>query len=387
MRPVVVISANTAWNIANFREGLLRALLAAGLDVVVLAPPDAHVPKIVALGCRFIPLPMDNRGTSPTADLLLLWRFWRILGRVRPVAYLGYTIKPNVYGSLAAQALGIPTINNIAGLGTAFIRQSWLTTMAKLLYRVALARAGRVFFQNQDDRKRFVGDGIVDLGQTELLPGSGIDLNKFLPLARSRADGEIRFLLIARLLWDKGIGEFVEAARVVRRQRPEARFQLLGFLDVPNRTAIDRATLEGWVKEGVVDYLGQTDDVRPFIADADCVVLPSYREGVSRTLLEAAAAGRPLIATDVPGCREVVEEGSNGFLCRARDAEDLARTLLRFCALDAGSRAAMGRASRGKAEREFDEAIVIDHYLEALAPILARRGKALSTRLPLLAGR
>ena len=152
-------------------------------------------------------------------------------------------------------------------------------------------------------------------------------------------------------------------------------------------TAIDRATLEGWVKEGVVDYLGQTDDVRPFIADADCVVLPSYREGVSRTLLEAAAAGRPLIATDVPGCREVVEEGSNGFLCRARDAEDLARTLLRFCALDAGSRAAMGRASRGKAEREFDEAIVIDHYLEALAPILARRGKALSTRLPLLAGR
>jgi glycosyltransferase involved in cell wall biosynthesis len=174
------------------------------------------------------------------------------------------------------------------------------------------------------------------------------------------------FLLIARLLRDKGVGEFVEAARVLRREGVDARFQLLGPLGVANRTAVPRAELDAWVGEGLVEYLGEKEDVRPWIAKADCVVLPSYREGTPRVLLEAAAMGRPVIATDVPGCREVLEEGVNGLFCRVRDSADLAEKMRRMVKMTRGERAAMGMAGRAKMEREFDQRIVIGRYMEAI---------------------
>lgn len=366
-RPTVAISINTSWNILNFRSGLIRRLLADGYSVTALAPPDEQSSALEALGCTFVPLAMDNKGANPLRDLSLMRRYHTALRRIRPVAYLGYTIKPNVYGSLAAQSLGIPTINNVSGLGTAFIRNTWLTPVVKALYRTAFRRSTMVFFQNETDRALFVNMKLVAAARTGVLPGSGIDLTQFTPAGTPpRPPGARHFLLIARLLWDKGIAEYVEAARLVRAQYPGCRFQLLGFLDVENRTAVNRSDVDAWVKEGVVEYLGATKDVRPYIAAADCIVLPSYREGTARTLLEAAAMAKPLIATDVPGCNNVVAHGLNGYLAEVRNAADLARQIETFAALPNADVTELGRRSRVKVETEFDERRVVDRYLELL---------------------
>lgn len=369
----VIIVLNTAWNLVNFRTGLIRALVHTGYEVVTVAPPDNHAPRLAELGCRFVPLSIDNKGTHPGHDLLLLWRLWRLLQRERPAVFLGYTVKPNVYGSLAAHALGIPVINNITGLGAVFINERWLTRLVRGLYRLAMARSHKVFFQNPDDRALFIQGKLVDPAVTELVPGSGIDLTRFsyTPYQQNPVVKGFRFLLIARMLWDKGIGEYVEAARMLKRRYPNVDFCLLGFLDVQNPAAISRSEMDGWVQEGVVRYLGVTDDIRPFIAESDCVVLPSYREGTPRTLLEAAAIGRPIVTTDTVGCREVVDDGENGFLCRVRDADNLAVKMEKMLSLSPETRVVMGKKGRKKMERQFDEKIVIDKYLEAIDQILS----------------
>lgn len=368
----IVITVNAAWNLVNFRMGLIRALIADGWEMVAVAPEDADArAALEAAGCRFVALAIESKSTSP-GDLRILQDYWRLLRRERPDIVLGYTIKPNVYGSLACRLLGIPIINNISGLGTGFMRSGWLNRIVRLLYRRGLAASRRVFFQNVDDRDLFVNLKLVRAEQTGLLPGSGIDLARFAaaPFV-ARGSGELTFLLIARMLGDKGVREYVGAARIVqRRLAPAARFRLLGFLDVDNRTAISRAEMDGWVAEGVVEYHPPLADVRPAIADADVVVLPSYREGTSRVLLEAAAMARPLIATDVPGCREVVEDGITGLLCRVRDVGSLAEAMERMIALSHDERAAMGAAGRAKVESEFDERLVIDAYRREIARVL-----------------
>jgi glycosyltransferase involved in cell wall biosynthesis len=368
----ILISLNAAWNLVNFRAGLIRSLVAQGYEVVAVAPPDEYAPRLEKLGCRYVPLPMDNKGTHPGKDILLLWRFYRLLRHERPDVLLGYTVKPNVYGSLAAHALSIPVINNIAGLGAVFVKDSWLTRLVRLLYRLAFAKSRRVFFQNDDDRRVFVEAGLVGAGQADRIPGSGIDLLFFSRVPSFPQNGRnFRFLLVARMLWDKGVGEYVAAARLVRQRFPDAEFCLLGFLDVQNPAAISRRQMEAWVAEGAVNYLGETVDVRPYIAAADCIVLPSYyREGVPRSLLEAAAIGRPIVTTNAVGCRDVVDDRVNGFLCRPRDAADLAEKLERMITLSPEARAEMGHRGRVKMEREFDERIVIDRYLAIIGEIL-----------------
>ena len=225
----VMIVLNTAWNLVNFRIGLIRALVATGYEVVAVAPSDKYADGLAALGCRFIHVPMDNNGINPAKDFLLLWRLFCLLRTERPNVYLGYTIKPNIYGSLAAHALGIPVINNIAGLGTVFIRGGWLSLLVKGLYRLALSRSQKVFFQNNDDRQLFIANRLVHEGVIDLLPGSGIDLIKF-PSTPLTVNVPVRFLLIARMLWDKGVGEFVDAARLLKQQGVSADFCLLGML-------------------------------------------------------------------------------------------------------------------------------------------------------------
>lgn len=368
MKRKVVIALNAAWNLVNFRAGLIRALVAAGYEVVAVAPRDEYATRLADLGCRFVDLPMDSRGTHPLKDALLLIRYWRLLRAERPDVLLAYTVKPNIYGSLAARALGIPVVNNIAGLGAVFIRTSWLTDFVRRLYRFALSGSSNVFFQNEDDRRLFVETGLVSSSATALLPGSGVDLRHFAvaPPPGRGIGGSICFTLIARMLWDKGVGEFVEAARLLRDRYPRARWHLVGFVDVENPAGISRQQVQRWVDEGLVTYRGATDDVRPFIAEADCIVLPSYREGTPRALLEAAAMGRPIVTTDAVGCREVVDHGANGYLCRPQDAADLASKLEQFIALPAAERTAMGLRGRQKMERQFDETIVIERYLAAV---------------------
>lgn len=366
----VMIVLNTAWNLFNFRGGLIRALVEKGYEVVAVAPHDEYAARLAELGCRFVALPMDNKGTHPGRDLLLLLRFVRLLSRERPDVYLGYTIKPNIYGSLAAHLLRIPVVNNIAGLGTVFIRDTWLTKLVRNLYKAAMSRSHHVFFQNNEDMGMFVERGLVTATKVSRLPGSGINLDQFRcePLLQEE-NREFRFLLVARLLWDKGVGEYVAAARIVRQKYPTVRFQLLGFLDVLNKTAVSRAEMELWVREGVVEYLGVADDVKPYIIDADCVVLPSYREGVPRSLLEAAAIGRPIVTTDAVGCRDAVDDGVTGLLCRVADAEDLAVKLLKMIEMHPLDRSKMASSARRKMEFEFDERIVIDRYLEVIAQV------------------
>ncbi len=372
----VLIALNSAWNLLNFRSGLIRALLADGHQVVLAAPADEHVPALLALGVRFVAVPMNSHGINPITELGLLWRFVRLLQRERPDVLLAYTAKPNVYGSLAARLVSVSVVNNIAGLGSVFIQGGWLVSVLERLYRLALGGSSRVFFQNPDDLQLFLDHGLIEPKQTALLPGSGVDLQKFRPAplpclqcTGSQSSGNPRrfvFLFVARMLKDKGVEEFVQVARGLRASHPRADCVLLGSLDGDNPTAISAKQMKAWVDEGIVSYWGLSGDVRVQLAQADCVVLPSYREGTPRTLLEAAAMARPLVATDVPGCREVVKHGMNGLLCAPRDVNSLAQQMIAMLAMSGDQLQQMGNASRQWVQIHFDEQIVLDRYREAL---------------------
>lgn len=357
----VLLTANMSWNLFNFRKGLIRGLIADGHEITALAPLDDCAKELEALGCRVVPLTMDSKSTSIPRDAGLLVRFVAALRSERPDIVFGFTIKNNIYGSLAANLLGIPFVPTVTGLGTAFLHEGRVNLIVRQLYRHAFRRAPAVFFQNEDDEELFLRDNLAPWGRTNVLPGSGIDLKAFAPAPPPARPG-VCFLLIARLLWDKGVGDFVEAARLVRRAHPEATFVLLGPAGAENRTAIDQQTVDAWVAEGVVTHAGAVDDVRPFIAQSDCVVLPSFREGTPRTLLEASAMARPLIATDVPGCRSVLDDGKTGFLCRVKDPADLARQMMRMIEVGAQTRAEMGAAGRMRMEQHYDQAIVFRAY-------------------------
>jgi glycosyltransferase involved in cell wall biosynthesis len=371
-RSVVVVSVNAAWNLVNFRHSLLRRLVADGYRVVAVAPPDGREGELATIGVEFVPIGIDRRGMSPFADARLLWDYVRILRRLRPCAYLGFTIKPNVYGGLACRILGIPRIANIAGLGTAFLGRGALNRVVRGLYAVGLRGAQRVFFQNRDDRAHFLGEGLVRADRTALLPGSGVDLVRFAPRARPR-DGQTIFLMVTRLLMAKGVAEYAAAAATIRRRHGAAvRFQLLG---IPDHSAggVDARTLEQWRGKGDVELLDPVADVRPVLADADCVVLPSYYpEGTPRSLLEAAGMGKAIVTTDMPGCRDVVDQGVNGFLCAPRSITSLVAALESYLALDEEARSRVGAASRAKAEDAYDETIVLERYATELRAICRR---------------
>ena len=368
----VLLTVNAAWNVRNFRWPVVRALQERGDTVTVLAPPDDSVPAMVAEGVRFVPLAMRQEALGPLDNLKVLAQLHRRFGELRPDVVLSYTIKNNLFGALAARARGIPFIPNVSGLGTAFLSGGGLRLVSEALYRAAFARLPVVFFQNPDDRALFVARKLVAAQAARLLPGSGIDPVRFAvaplpPLPPT-------FLMIARLLRDKGVGEYLEAARIVRRTHPEARFRLLGGRADDHRSALDPMLLEGAVARGDIEYLGSTDDVRPHVAAAHFVVLPSYREGAPRTLIEGAAMARPLIASDVPGCREIVDAPQTGLLCEARSAESLAGAVRAALALPPDEWVRMGLLGRDKMLREYDEKLVIDAYLTAIGRVTGRFG-------------
>jgi glycosyltransferase involved in cell wall biosynthesis len=363
----VLLTGNTTFKLANFREGLIRRVLAHGHRVTVVAPPDEYVEKIRALGCDFVPLQMDRNGASPIAEARLLLSIFDVIRRARPDVVFSYTIKNNIYSGIACRGLGIPFVPNVTGLGPTFNATGLLNLTVRALYRVAFRKARAVFFQNSSDVELFTGSRLVSKDHVRLLPGSGVDLNRFTASPLPESGKGIRFLLVARMLWDKGLGVYAEAARKVRETFPQARFQLLGPLDPDSKSGISRAQLDEWISEGVVDYLGSTQDVVPFLQAAHCVVLPSYyREGTPRSLLEAGAVGRPIITTDMPGCRDVVVENESGFLIAPRDVQQLAAAFDAFISLGPEAQAAMGAASRRHIAQSYDEEIVIDAYLEIL---------------------
>ena len=370
MRIAVVI--NTSWNIWNFRRGLVKALQAAGHEVLAIAPPDAYSARLESeLGCRYVPILMENKGTNPLKDAQLTRRFLAIYKRERPDVVLHFTIKPNIYGTLAAKLAGVASINNVSGLGTVFLIENLVSKVARGLYRLAFRFPHKVFFQNNDDRELFIRYGLIRPERTGLVPGSGVDLQRFRvqPCSPKPTGAPFTFLMVARVLYEKGIVEYFEAARQVRAAlgADQVRVQLLGGLDEAGGVGVPRATFEQWLAEGHVEHLGTSDNVAEHLHRADCVVLPSYREGTPKTLLEAAACGKPLVTTDVPGCRETVDHGRNGYLCQVRSADDLAAKLLLVAQLAPERLTAMGAASRQLAEEKFDEQLVLREYLSAVA--------------------
>ena len=272
---------------------------------------------------------IDRSGINPFVDFLTSLNIATVLFSVRPDCFLTFTIKPTIYGGIVARFLRIPTIPNITGLGATFLKNGLLKILVKWLYRFSLGRAKCVFFQNNDDLNLFIDEGLVSPNITHRLPGSGIDLKRFTP-RNGVTKGRFRFLLIARMLWDKGVAEYVEAANILSSKYSEVEFCLLDFLGVQNPSSISVNQMDEWVADGVISYLGESEDVRNELYDADCVVLPSYREGVPRTLLEAAAMGLPIVTTNAVGCRDAVDDGKSGFLCETKNAVDLASKMERL---------------------------------------------------------
>lgn len=365
----IAITVNTSWNIYNFRMGLIRALLAEGNEVVAIAPEDEYSKKLKEEGCQYVPVIIDNTGSNPFKDYALMRRLKRIYNEQKPDIVFHYTVKPNIYGTLAASASGIPVINNVSGLGTVFLSGGVASFAAKKLYKRAFANAQMVFFQNKDDRKTFLSEiNILGL-KTDLLPGSGINLKNFkaspFPNTRKKT-----FLLIARVIIEKGVIEYLEAAKLVLNKYPETTFQLLGKLDPEHARSISDSIINDSVDDGIIEYLGEVENVKPYIEAASCVVLPSYREGTPRTLLEAAAIGRPIVTTDVAGCREVVVDGETGFLCESKNASDLSKKIMAICEMSNPALESMGGKGRLLVESKFDEQIVIGQYLKHLSNIM-----------------
>ena len=357
----VAIVSSIAYSLANFRGPLIAAMVAAGVRVYAMAPDhDENTRRQVRiLGAEPVDISLERTGMRPVRDLLDIWRLAGMLRRLKPDATFSYFVKPVIYGSLAAKLADVPLrYALVAGLGYVYtpetsrenFKRRALRTLVSFLYRVAFKACRRVFFQNSDDVAQFVESRFIAPDRVVLLNGSGVELDRFklVPRPTSRPV----FLLMARLLREKGILEYVEAARIVRRRHPAARFLLLGGTD-PNPGALSREEVEAWVTEGVIEWPGHVDDVRPWIEASSVYVLPSYREGKPRSTQEAMAAGLPVITTDAPGCRGTVDEGVNGFLVPIRDGSALAAAMLRFVE-DPTLIETMGKESRRLAEERFD---------------------------------
>ncbi|MDE2406737.1 MAG: glycosyltransferase family 4 protein [Xanthomonadaceae bacterium] len=370
----IVLFANTEWYLYNFRRSLALALRDAGHDVLLLSPPGPYGEKLRALGLRWQPLPMDRRSLNPLREAALLWHLVRLLRRERPDVVHGFTIKCAVYGGLAARVAGVPgRVNAVAGMGYVFISESFkaraLRPVVRALLKLALGgRNARLILQNPDDVALFEQAGLVDAARVRLIPGSGVDCVRFAPDPVRVRGARVRVLLPARLLWDKGLAEYVQAARLLREWALPVDLLLAGDPDPGNPAAVPEATVRQWVDEGVLDWLGHVDDMPALLRSVDVVALPSYREGLPKGLIEAAACGCALIATDVPGCREVVEHAVDGLRVPVKDGVALAEAMARLVR-DAGLRERLGVAARAKAMAQFDERIVVRETLAVYAEL------------------
>lgn len=364
----VCILANSARYIWNFRINLMRALRDSGHDVIAISPFGSEVSLIEDIGFRHIKIPLAPKGINPIKEIQTILEIRRLLIDELVDVVLSSTPKGNLYTALANLRLCRHQIANVSGLGSSFLSMNWLRLVVDLLYRLTFFRITHVFFENPTDHAMFVRRGLVRVEYSSVISGLGIDLKHFSqqPWPNDDEYGSVSFLMISRLIGDKGVREYVAAARQVRTIWPKASFKLLGDSSADNPTSIKPEELSAWKAEGHILHHEHTDDVRPFIAQAHCVILPSYREGMSRTLLEGGAMGRPLIASNVPGCCEAIEVGVTGYLCNARSASSLSYFIGQFISLESKQRKAMGDASRQKIAAEFDESIVINKYLSLL---------------------
>ena len=376
MIKTVMIVVNTSWNIYNFRLNLMRALRDNGFRVVALAPRDNYSVKLQEEGFEWIELPFDNQSTNPIKEFLQIKSFYTIYKHIKPDILLHYTIKPNIYGTLAAKMLNIPVINNVSGLGTIFLNNNLSSKVAKQLYKFSFKYVNKVFFQNDDDLNLFVKNRLVQMKYTDRIPGSGIDVEKFKfrgVIQETETITPIIFLFVARLIKEKGIIEYIDAIKMIKKMKFDKRikFQIIGDFYPSNPSAITEEELYGWERDSLIEYYGYREDVKPYIQRASCIVLPSYREGLSKSLLEAASMEKPIITTDISGCREVVVDGLNGYLCEVRNSHSLKEKLVKMIKLNCKERAQMGKKGRERVINNFSDEKVIDKYLSSIHTILS----------------
>lgn len=357
----IVLSANTSWYLFNHRLPLATTIRDHGGKVVILSPEDSHSARLVDAGFDWLPLNLSRRGTNPLAEMVSVFRYLSIYRRLRPKLVHHFTIKPVLYGSLAARALGIPAVvNSVTGLGYLYIsdasKQRVLRSIVKPLYRMALSGGNSwSIFQNQQDLGEFVENGIANPAKTDVISGSGVDIDRFTPVPEPRSI--VTILYTGRILWDKGIDELVKASKLLKARDCSVRIVLAGSPDPGNPSSVPMHRLEKWVDAGLVEWVGHSEDMPEMYAQCHIVAFPSYREGLPRSLTEAAASGRPIVASDVPGCRDVVRHGENGLLVAPRDPQSLADAI-EVLAKDPPLRKLMGNRSRQIAEEQFSTAII-----------------------------
>ena len=369
MNNLILINLNTTWNIYNFRFSLIQELQKKGFKIVALAPRDSYTSKLEEIGVECFHINLNPKGTNPITDLYLVCQYYKLFNLLKPNLILSYTIKPNIYGNLAARLLSIPTINNISGLGTLFIKNSFATYIGKFLYKLSLASSTHLFFQNKDDQQLFTKNKLINSKISSIIPGSGVNVEKF-HCDRITNSGS-KFLFVGRLLSDKGVFEYLDAAVSVLKTHPNKEFLLVGEMGSNNLTALSSNQLKNYTeKYPQIKYLGKTDDIVTLLNSVDVMVLPSYREGLSKSLIEAASMKLPIITTKVPGCKDVVDDMFNGFLCEARSKYSLEKAIYRMISLTEKERLEFGVNGRKKATNEFSSKIVNKIYLDKINQII-----------------
>lgn len=361
----IFFTANVLWDIYIFRYGVIKALIEDGHEVVAIAPKDSRIDFPRELGIRHIPIELSLRGVNPIKDFQLFLQLKDIYTKEKPDIIFHYTIKPNIYGTLAAKCAKVQSIAVLTGLGYSFVEGGFISKVAKTLYRISLKYSKEVWVLNEDDKKCLVNEKIVSEKKIFILPGEGVDTKKFKPLLREK-NKELIFLMVARAFYDKGVREYVEAAKMIKDKGYKVKFWFLGALGGNAANGINEAKMAEYEKEGILDYLGHRKDVENVINSSDCVVLPSYREGISKVLMEAASMEKPIIATNVTGCKEIIENNKNGYLINVKDSVDLSEKIEKFINLSNEERDNMGKNGRKKVLNEFDEKIIIEIYRRKL---------------------
>lgn len=356
----ILVLANFGMGLYNFRKELLEHLMELGYEVYVSSPFDEYIPKLEKLGCKVIETPLNRRGKNPFADLYLLINYLKIIKRIKPFMVLTYTIKPNVYGGLACRMTHVPYLPNITGVGTAIENGGLLQKITLFLYKVSLKKATCVFFQNIENKELFKSKKIV-YGNFKVIPGSGVNLTYY-TLMNYPTDQKIVFLFVSRVMKEKGIDQYLEAAAYIKQKYPNTSFHIVGFCEEEYEHK-----LIAMQEKGIIKYHGKQSDVRPFYKQSHCIVHPTYYpEGMSNVLLESAACGRPIITTNRSGCKEIVEDGVNGYVVEQQNSKDLINKIETFLSLDYEEKRRMGLAGRKKVEKEFDRNHVIQAYIQVL---------------------
>jgi len=366
----VILSANTSWYLFNFRANTIEAFHEEGYKVICIAPEDDYSQRLISeLGCMWEPVVLDNKGSNPIRDICFMWDLKKIFNKHKPVAVFNFTIKNNIYGTWAAKLAGVNAVNNVSGLGTAFINVGITSLIVRWLYRLSQPLAYKVFCQNEEDYQLLVDNRLVPSNKLDLLPGSGVDISRFTPKLLNNKNDKFVFLYVGRMLADKGLNELLQAAEELYKKRQDFIVQLCGFVGAKNNSAIAQSTLDAWNKLSYVNYLGPSDCMENIYAKANCVVLPSYREGMPRSLLEAGAMGLPSITTDVPGCRNIISHNVNGLLCEVKNANSLCSAMRKLLELSPKALNELSTNARKKVVDEFDESIVINKAISVLNSI------------------